>query len=123
MTPIVTPDEVHLGPETVIPVVLLAVLVVLLAIPLRRALMAAADELAELWRVYGPVATTRALDHRPRLAATPWFCVRCASRNGVAATRCYRCDGRRDECEAPVPDADTPAGASAGLNQCTRRTG
>lgn len=123
MTPIATADELSLGPEVVIPIVLFAMAIVLLAIPLRRALMAAADELAELWRVYGPVAATRALDHRRHLAATPWFCVRCASRNGLAATRCYRCDGRREDFEAPVPDADTPAGASAGLNQRTRRTG
>ena len=41
----------------------------------------------------------------------------------LAARRCYRCAGRREECEAPVPDADVPAGAGAGLNQRTRRTG
>ena len=42
---------------------------------------------------------------------------------GIATRRCYRCAGRREECEAPVPDADVPAGAGAGLNQRTRRTG
>lgn len=122
MTPIATPDGLNTGPETVIPIVLVVVLIVLLAIPLRRVLMAAADGLADLWRIYGPVATTKALDHRPHLASTPWFCIRCASHNGVAATRCYKCDGTRAEFEAPVPDADTPAGAGAGLNQRIRRS-
>jgi small-conductance mechanosensitive channel len=89
----------------------------------RRVLMAAADELADLWRTYGPVALTRALDRRRGLPETPWFCAGCASRNGLAARRCYRCGGRREECEAPVPDADTPAGAGAGLSQRNRRTG
>ena len=72
---------------------------------------------------YGPVALTRALDRRRGLPQTPWFCVRCASRNGLAARRCYRCGGEREEFEAPVPDADSPAGASAGLSHRTRRTG
>jgi hypothetical protein len=85
--------------------------------------MASADTLADLWRLYGPVALTRTLAHRSGLPETPWFCAACASYNGLATRRCYRCGGRREACEAPVPDADAPAGASAGLNQRTRRNG
>jgi hypothetical protein len=123
MTPIATGDELNFGPEVVIPVVLVALLVGVLGVSLRRFLMAGVDELADLWRTYGPVALTRALARRRGLPQTPWFCVRCASRNGLAARRCYRCGGERDECEAPVPDADAPAGPSAGLSHRTRRTG
>ena len=123
MTPIVTPDELNFSPEVVIPIVLVAIAVGILGVSFRRFLMAAFDELADLWRTYGPVALTKALDRRHGLPETPWFCASCASRNGLAARRCYRCGGRREECEAPVPDADVPAGASAGLSHRTRRTG
>ena len=123
MTPIVTPDELNFSPEVVIPIVLVAIAVGILGVSFRRFLMAAVDELADLWRTYGPVALTKALDRRHGLPETPWFCASSASRNGLAARRCYRCGGRREECEAPVPDADVPAGASAGLSHRTRRTG
>ena len=123
MTPIATPDELNTGPEVVIPIVLVTIVIVVIAVVLRRVFIGAADEFADLWRTYGPVAVTRALDRRRGLPESPWFCASCASRNGLAARRCYRCDGRRGECEAPVPDADIPAGAGAGLNQRTRRTG
>jgi hypothetical protein len=123
MTPIATADELNTGPEVVIPIVLVTIVIVILAALFRRFLMATADELADLWRTYGPVAIARALDRRRGLPETPWFCATCASRNGLAARRCYRCGGRRDDVEAPVPDADSPAGAGAGLSQRTRRTG
>jgi hypothetical protein len=123
MTPIVTPDEINTGAEVVIPIVLVVLVIVVLAVLFRRFLMTTADELADLWRTYGPVAARKALGQRPGLPETPWFCVACASRNGLAARRCYRCDGRREECEAPVPDTDAPAGPSAGLSQRSRRTG
>ena len=123
MTPIATPGELNFAPEVVIPIVLVAIAVGVLGVSFRRALMAAVDELADLWRTYGPVALTRALDRRRGLPETPWFCAACASRNGRAARRCYRCGGRREECEAPIPDADVPAGASAGLSHRNRRSG
>ena len=123
MTPVATPDQLNIGPEVVIPIALVTIVIVFLAAILRRVLMGASDELVDLWRTYGPVAAAKALDRRRGLPETPWFCARCASRNGLAARRCYRCAGRREECEAPVPDADVPAGAGAGLNQRTRRTG
>ena len=123
MTPIATPDELNTGPEAVIPIVLVTIGIVVIAVVFRRVLMGAVDEFVDLWRTYGPVAVTKALDRRRGLPEAPWFCAGCASRNGRAARRCYRCDGRREECEAPVPDADVPAGAGAGLNQRTRRTG
>lgn len=122
MTPIATPDELNAGPGVVIPIVLVAIVIVVLAVVLRRFLMAAVDEVVDLWRTYGPIAVTKALDRRRGLPESPWFCVGCNSRNGPAARRCYRCGGRREECEAPVPDADSPAGAGAGLNQRTRRS-
>lgn len=123
MTPVATPDQLNLGLEAVVPIALAVIVIVFLAAILRRVLMGTADEFADLWRTYGPVALTKALDRRHGLPATPWFCASCASRNGIAARRCYRCGGRREECEAIVPDADVPAGAGAGLNQRTRRTG
>jgi hypothetical protein len=123
MTPIATPDELNAGLEVVIPIVLVTIVIVVIAVVFRRVLMGAADEFVDLWRTYGPVAVTKALDRRHGLPEAPWFCASCASRNGRAARRCYRCNGRREECEAPVPDADVPAGPSAGLNHRTRRTG
>ncbi len=123
MTPIATADEFNFGPGVVIPIVLVTIVIVVLAVVLRRVCMGAADEFADLWRTYGPVALTRALDRRRGLPENPWFCASCASRNGLAARRCYRCGGRREECEAPVPDADVPVGAGAGLSQRTRRSG
>lgn len=124
MTPMSTTDGINAGPEVVIPIVVAAVLLVLLAIPLRGFLVAAVDELAELYRTYGHVALNKALDRRPGLPRTPWFCIQCSSHNTVAARACYRCGGRREACEAPVPDAEAPAGASAGLTTRTRnRTG
>jgi len=97
---------------------------VILAILFRGALVGVLDELVELWRTYAPVATRRALDHRPGLQPTPWFCDRCRSMNGLAAKRCYRCGARREEAEAPVPEgAEEPAGPSAGLTQRTREKG
>ena len=124
MTPVATPTELNTGPEVVIPIVLAAIALVLLAIPLQRLLVAVADELAHLYRTYGPVAANKALDRRPNLPQSPWFCLRCSSRNGLAARVCYRCGGSREACELPVPDAEAPAGPSAGLAVRTRnRTG
>lgn len=124
MTPMTGSEGVNFAPEVVIPIVLVAVLVIVLAAVFRRALMGTVDELADLLRTYGPVATRRTLDHRPGLAATPWFCDRCHSRNGLAATRCYHCGATREEAEAEVPsNAEEPTGASAGLTQRTRRRG
>jgi hypothetical protein len=123
MTPISTPSEMHTGIDVVAPIVVVVIIVVIVAVALRGALMGAVDEVADLVRTYGPVASRRALDHRPGLPATPWFCARCSSANGLSATICYRCGGRRDECEAPVPDAELPAGPSAGLAQRNRSRG
>ena len=124
MTPMATPTEMNTGPEVVIPIVLVAIVLVLLAIPLQRLLVAVADELVDLYRTYGPVAANKALDKRHGLPQTPWFCRRCTSRNGLAARVCYKCGGRREDFGLPVPDAEAPAGPSAGLNVRTRnRTG
>jgi hypothetical protein len=124
MTPMTGSEGVNAAPEVVIPIVLFAMFVIVLAAVFRRALMGTVDELVHLLRTYGPVATRRTLDHRPGLAASPWFCDRCQSRNGLAAKRCYHCGATREEAEAPVPgDAEEPAGPSAGLTQRTRRRG
>ncbi len=123
MDPIVTGERIDASPEVVIPVVIFAVVVGVLGVTFRKVVMAAVDQLAELWRTYGPIASRKALEHRPGMPETPWFCVRCHLRNSASATRCYSCDSRRTEAEAPVPDADAPAGASAGLNARTRRRG
>jgi hypothetical protein len=121
--PIVTAERIDASPEVVIPIVIAAIVIGLLGVAFRRVLMAAVDELAELWRTYAPIASRRALEHRPRMPETPWFCDRCRSRNSASAKRCYSCDARREEAEAPVPDAEAPAGASAGLSARTRRRG
>lgn len=121
--PIVTTERMDASPEVVIPIVIFAMVVGVLGVVFRKVLMAAVDELAELWRSYGPIAFRRALEHRPGMPETPWFCDRCHSRNSASATRCYSCDARRTEAEAPVPDAEVPAGASAGLSARTRRRG
>jgi len=121
--PIVTAERIDTSPEVVIPIVIVAMVIGLLGVAFRKALMAVADELAELWRTYAPIASRRALEHRPRMPETPWFCDRCRSRNSASAKRCYSCDARREEAEAPVPEAEAPAGASAGLSARTRRRG
>jgi hypothetical protein len=121
--PIVTPERIDASPEVVIPIVIAALVIGVLGVTFRKALMAVVDELAELWRTYAPVAWHRALEHRPGMPETPWFCDRCRSRNSVSAKRCYSCGARREEAEARVPDADEPAGPSAGLSTRTRRRG
>jgi hypothetical protein len=121
--PIVTAERIDASPEVVIPIVIFAIVVGVLGVTFRRVLMAAVDELAELWRTYAPLASRKALERRPGMPETPWFCDRCRSRNSASATRCYGCDARRQEAEAPVPDAEAPAGASAGLSARTRRRG
>jgi hypothetical protein len=124
MTPMSTPTEMNTGLDVVIPIVLVAIVLVLLAIPVQRFLVAVADELVELYRTYGHVAANKALDRRHGLPQSPWFCARCSSRNGLAAKVCYKCAGRREDCELQVADAEVPAGPSAGLNVRTRnRTG
>ena len=123
MDPIVTAERIDSSPEVVIPIVIAAIIIGLLGVAFRRVLMAAVDELAELWRTYAPIASRRALGRRPRMPETPWFCDRCRSRNSASANRCYSCDARREEAEAPVPHAEAPAGASAGLSARTRRRG
>lgn len=121
--PIVTTERIDASPEVVIPIVIFAMVVGVLGVVLRKFMMAVLDELAELWRTYVPIAARRALEHRPGMPETPWFCDRCHSRNSASASRCYSCDARREETEAPVPDAEAPAGASAGLSARARRHG
>jgi hypothetical protein len=123
MTPMSTPNEMHTGPEVVIPIVLAAVVIVVIAYLVHRFLVGAADELAELGRTYGPIASKAALDKRPGLPQTPWFCSRCTSRNGLAAKTCYKCGAERAVSELTVEGAEEPAGASAGLAQRTRSRG
>jgi hypothetical protein len=123
MDPIVTAERIDASPEVVIPIVIAAMIIGVLGVVFRKALMAVGDELAELWRTYAPIASRRALEHRPRMPESPWFCDRCRSRNSASAKRCYSCGARREEAEAPVPDSEEPAGASAGLSARTRRHG
>ncbi len=121
--PMVTVERIDASPEVVIPLVIFAMVVGVLGVAFRRTLMRTVDELADLWRTYAPIAARKALERRPGMPETPWFCDRCRSRNSASATRCYSCDARREEAEAPVPDAEAPAGASAGLSSRTRRHG
>jgi hypothetical protein len=121
--PIVTTERIDASPEVVIPIVIAAMIIGVLGVAFRRTLMAVVDELAELWRTYAPIASLGALEHRPRMPGRPWFCDGCRSRNSASATLCYSCQARREEAEAPVPDSEEPAGASAGLSARTRRHG
>ena len=122
MQPMVGPDGVTFDPAVIIPIVVVAVLAVIVAAFGRRAIMSLGDELADLWRSYGPTAARRTMDHRPGLAKLPWICDRCHSYNPVSAKRCYRCDARREDAEATI-EAELPAGPSAGLTQRTRTRG
>lgn len=121
--PIVTAERIDASPEVVILIVIAAMVIGVLGVAFRKALMAVVDELAELWRTYAPIASSRALEHRPRMPESPWFCDRCRSRNSASAKRCYSCGASREDAEAPVPEAEAPAGASAGLSARTRRRG
>lgn len=123
MTPISTPSGIQAGFDVVAPIVVVTIVVVLVAIAMRGALMGAVDVVVDLVRTYGPVASRRALDHRPGLATTPWLCRRCSSLNPVSAACCYRCGGDRGACEAAPPEAEPPAGPSAGLTQRNRTRG
>ncbi len=121
MTPVVTSEGLDFAPEVVAGVVLVAMLIGVIGVLARKTLMQIGDELADLWREYGPIALRGVLRRRPRMPATAWNCVRCISRNTASANHCYRCGWRREQLEAPVPDAEEPAGPSAGLAQRTRR--
>jgi hypothetical protein len=120
MEPLATTDTLDFSAPHVIAIVLVACLIGLTGVGLRRFLMAYADELHDLWRQYGPIAIRRLLEQRS-MPASPWFCDRCRSRNSLSASRCYACGALRAEAVAPVPNADTPAGASAGRAQRNRR--
>ncbi len=123
MGPLVTGDGIDLSAPHVVAVVLFAVLVVVVAALVRRFLMAYADEIAELWRQYAGTFGARILGHRRDMPDLPWFCDRCRSHNGRAATVCYACGARRADAEAEAPDAELPAGPSAGLTHRNRRSG
>ncbi len=123
LDPLVTGNSLDLSTPHVIAVVLAALVIGTLGVVFRRALMATVDELIDLWREHGGTLTGALLDKRPNLPATPWYCARCLSHNERMTFHCYRCGATRDAFEAPVPDADVPAGPSAGRDQRTRRKG
>lgn len=122
MQPMVDGDGITFDPAVIVPIMVVTVLVVIVAAFGRRAIMGVGDELADLWRSYGPMAARRTLDHRPGLATLPWICAVCHSYNPVSARRCYKCDAKREEAE-DVIDAELPAGPSAGLAQRNRTRG
>ena len=121
--PIVTAERIDASPEVVIPAVIAALVIGVLGVAFRKTLMGVVDELVELWRTYAPIASLRALEHRPRMPGNPWFCDRCRSRNSASARLCYSCKARREEAESPLPESEAPAGANAGLSARTRGTG
>lgn len=118
--PLVTSNGIDFSAPHVLGIVAIAATVVLVAAILRRFVMASGDELAELWRQYGPIGLRRLLARR-NMPSTPWFCARCRSHNARATTRCYACGAKREEAQADVPSAETPASPSGGLSQRTRR--
>lgn len=124
MAPLVSADGLNLSPEAVVACVLVGVLVGLAGMLIRRFLMASADEAVPLagwlgWRLVRALLR-QAPGDRP---TEPWFCARCRSRNVPSAGRCYSCAASRVDAEAVVPNAEAPAGPSAGLTQRTRRRG
>lgn len=112
LEPLATTDHLDFEPIHVIAIVAVAVLVTLVAVAVRRFLMSSADELGDLGREVGEQVARKALDRRTM--PSPWFCDRCRSQNSSAAKHCYSCGARRTEVEAPVPDAEAPAGPGAG---------
>jgi hypothetical protein len=116
--PLVTPDSINLSPAAVIACVVVAVVVGLIGTGTRRFLLATLDELASMGRDVGGRLVAALLRRRPgELRTEPWFCARCRSQNHAWASRCYACDARRADAEAPVPDVDAPAGPGAGRAQ------
>jgi hypothetical protein len=97
-----------------------AVLVAVLGVALRKLVMAYGDELKVLWREYGPTALSKLLARR-KMPQTPWYCDRCHSHNARGHQRCYACGASRADAEMAPPNADAPAGPSAGRSQRTRR--
>jgi hypothetical protein len=121
--PLVTPAAMDFSPLHVIAAVTVGVTVGLLAMGLRRWLVAILDGALQLWREVGPGVVHGVLRRRPGGPATPWFCGRCRSHNTVSAGRCYSCGARREDAQAFMPDGEAPAGPSAGRTQRTRRHG
>lgn len=120
---ILGPDGLDFSPEAVLPSVGVLVLAALVGILLRLVVMRGGDEVADLWRQYGPIAGRKAMAARPGMPLLPWFCTDCHSRNGEAAGSCYKCGATREGHELLLPDAELPAGPSAGLSSRTRRHG
>ena len=110
--PIVTAERIDASPEVVIPAVIAALVIGVLGVAFRKTLMAVVDELAELWRTYAPIASLRALEHRPRMPGNPWFCdgagpgtaprPRCATPARPAARRRRRPSRNRRHPRAPA---------------------
>jgi hypothetical protein len=109
-------QQLNLDPVYVVSVAAFAVFVGLLGLAARRFLQAALDELVRLWREAGPGIAAAVLGRRKEMPTTPWFCAVCHSHNGIAASRCYRCDARRADAEAMAPDKDRAA-QRAGLTR------
>ena len=108
--------QLDFDPVYVVSVAAFAIVVGLLGLAARGVLQAALDELLRLWRVAAPGVAAAVLGRRKDLPTTPWFCGACLSHNGVAASRCYRCDARRVDSEAMAPDTDRAA-QRAGLTR------
>lgn len=119
MDPIVTPTSIDVSLPVVAGAVIVGLLTGVAFTLLRRFTMATGDELKVLASDIVPRIARGVLRHRRAMPTTPWFCSGCRSENGAASARCYRCAVPRVTGEAPVPDAQAPAGPSAGRS--TRR--
>ena len=118
MEPLVTSGSLNLSPEAIVGCAIVGIVVGVIGVSTRRFLLASLDELVSMGRdVVGRILPAL-LRRRPgRLSDAPWFCSRCRSQNTAWAARCYSCDSRRVDAEAPVPDAEPPGGVSAGRTQ------
>ncbi len=113
--PLVSNGSFNLTPEAITACVIVGIIVGVIGVSTRRFLLASLDELASMGRDLGGRIVVLLLRRRPgTLRDTPWFCIRCRSQNSAWASRCYSCDAKREEAEAPVPDAEVPAGPGAG---------
>jgi hypothetical protein len=116
--PLVTADGFNLSPEAILACALVGILVGIIGVSIRHFLLASAFELGPMLRGVGAWFAAVVLRHRPGGEPTePWFCRHCRSQNLPSASRCYSCHAQRSEAAAAVPDAEAPAGPSAGLTQ------
>lgn len=97
--------------------VVVALVVGVVAMLVRRFILATAEEglIALPW--IGSWIARSALSHRRDLPTSAWFCTTCRSLNPPAASLCYRGCGPRVELEAGGLPTDAPVEARGGTSR------